>query len=92
MSYNTCILFTDNYPAARLEIILLDGEIKEKISNRVFIAILPKNIRKQDLSYSSPDKPDNLEDISTQAIQQWKRSFNFDFLEEDGFLRMASLY
>ncbi|MBO6524610.1 MAG: hypothetical protein JJ971_12335 [Balneolaceae bacterium] len=92
MSYNTCILYTDNYPAARLEIILLDGKINEKISNRVFIATLPKSIRKQDLNYSSPDKPNNLEDTSTQAIQRWKRSFEFDFLEEDGFFKIAGVY
>ncbi len=92
MSYNTCILYTDNFPAARLEIILLDGKIEEKISNRVFIATLPKSIRKQDLSYSAPDKPTDLEDFSIQSIQRWKRSFKFDSLEDDGFYRVASLY
>ncbi|GAB5408646.1 MAG: hypothetical protein BalsKO_10110 [Balneolaceae bacterium] len=87
MSYNIYILYTDNYPSARLEVVLLDGKVLEKISNRVFIANLPESILKQDLSYSSIDKPDNLEDISTQAIQKWRKSFKLDLLKENALIR-----
>lgn len=81
-------MYTNNYPEARLEIILLEGKINQKISNQIFIATLPADIKKEDLSYSTPDKPDTLEDISIQAIQRWKRTFSFDYFNKKEILRI----
>tara|TARA_R110000868_G_scaffold294140_1_gene554681 strand:- start:5790 stop:6068 length:279 start_codon:yes stop_codon:yes gene_type:complete len=92
MSYLKYILYTDNYPAARLEVILLDGNINEKISNRVFIATLPASIKKEDLNYSSPILPINLDDFSLKAVQKWKRSSEYSIMKNDNFFKMANLY
>ena len=92
MSYLKYILYTDNYPAARLEVILLDGNINEKISNRVFIATLPASIKKEDLNYSSSILPINLDDFSLKAVQKWKRSSEYSIMKNDNFFKMANLY
>lgn len=92
MSYRKYILYTDNYPAARLEVILLGGEVNEKISNRVFVATLPASIKKQDLNYSSPVLPIDLDDFSVKAVQQWKKSSDYHIMKRDNLLKMTGSY
>ena len=74
MLQQSMILFTDNFPLARLELLLLGGTIEKKITNQVMLVTLPNSFDFSDLSHSTPKAPDTIADISIQALQQWKKT------------------
>lgn len=73
MNSRNYLLFTKNYTASMLEILLLGGNLVHRISDRVFIASLPVKIQKEQLMQSSLTEIEGLNEIEMDKLLTWKQ-------------------
>lgn len=76
MNHTLTLLFTTNFPLARLEVLLLGGTFEEKIANQVFLAKFPASVNAKDLRYSTPKLTDDIGNVSIRAYKEWKKRDN----------------
>lgn len=73
MGSRNYLLFTENYTASMLEILLLGGALVHRVSDRVFIASLPLKIQKEQLVQSSLTENEGLDETEMNALMTWKQ-------------------
>ncbi|MEQ9266765.1 MAG: hypothetical protein RLN81_16165 [Balneolaceae bacterium] len=73
MNDRNYLLFTKNYTASMLEVLLLGGNLVYRISDRVFIASLPVKVQKEQLIQSSIIEFDDLDEIEMETLMTWKQ-------------------
>ena len=66
------ILFTGDIDLAKAEIIGLGGQVTQQFTSRVFVAILPDDVKPASLTESTPKKPDDLDDLSKLTLAAWE--------------------
>ena len=72
MGKGTYLFYTNNYYLSKQEIILRNGKILRKITDKMFFAVLPNVVPINSLRHCSTSKPQNLDLISQLAADAWK--------------------
>lgn len=78
MNYRNYLLFTTNYTASMLEVLLLDGILIFKVSDTAFFASLPIGTSKKQLLHSSLTEintPDKTTEDFISTWFEWDQSF-----------------
>ncbi|MFD2036955.1 hemopexin repeat-containing protein [Belliella marina] len=67
----TVLLFTENYEKSLNELIENDGQVTQKLTDSVFVANLPEDLKLDVLKYSSEKLEFELDELSNSMIQSW---------------------
>ncbi len=67
----TILLYTDDIEAATREIVDVGGQITQQFTDSVFIANLPDSVDPPSLSFSTPEQPGTLDEVSELAANAW---------------------
>jgi len=70
--FKDVMLFTRQVVDAMREIVSLGGYVTQKLTDSIFMAILPKEIDPASLGRSTPDRPDDLNYISSLVADGWE--------------------